>query len=465
MNVDLPDLKGRVVRIYDAYTALEKNCPVTDYLNSSTLPEARFELKKVLRIEKDLNCKLEFVGGERIEEKIWAFVTTIDLFYGPEYKFVNYYYHDNKPFVHLDEYEDILELNNDDLWNVKKQETFAKAFGATRFVCIKDDLNSFDYNTVMYFNKSMMINENLWDEFNLFDMQQYKTWTWENFAELCMRVTGDTDEDGIVDQFGFRYSWHIFDDFIMSNSPDPEGATLLRLDEENNLVISVDEPHKKATLDFLRGLYANRCLLSIYRGPDFHMDLEISPIEIFTEGRVLFYPAYGGDLKSINKFMQDKWGAVAFPSGPDNPGCINYVSDYGDSIAAILKGAEGYGELAYVLRYYAPSAIPTEELTDEICDQFDEFGFDPTVSQTYKLLSPPNAVCVDTVTFNTIWDQTSFAISPSVSRYMWGSDDFEELKQDVNADFQGRLDKEWESLIGILSKEIRKNEEQNNNDG
>lgn len=312
-TIGMPDLRGRVARIYDAYIALENNRPATDYLNNSTSPGAGFEFKKVLRIEKDLNCKLEFVGGERIDEKIGALITTIDLFYGPEHKFVDYYINDKKPFVHLDEYEDILELNNGELWNVKKQEVFTQAFGGvTRFVCIKEQLNSFDYNTVMYFNKSMLINENLWDNFNLFEMQQHKAWTWEGFSELCMRITRDTDEDGYADQFGFRYYWDIFDDFIMSNSPDAERATLLRLDEENNLVISIDEPHKKATLDFLRGLYANRCLLSMYRGPDFHMDLEISPIEIFTEGRVLFYPAYGKDLMRINDAMRDKWGWSRF---------------------------------------------------------------------------------------------------------------------------------------------------------
>lgn len=73
-------------------------------------------------------------------------------------------------------------------------------------------------------------------------------------------------------------------------------------------------------------------------------------------------------------------GVVAFPSGPDNHWGVNYVSDYGDSIAAILKSSKGFDELAYVLRFYAPPTIPVEELRNEIYKHLNEFGFDPTVA-------------------------------------------------------------------------------------
>ena len=54
--------------------------------------------------------------------------------------------------------------------------------------------------TLLFVNKTLLKQENI-------DIPD-KEWTWEEFYNICKKVTKDTDQDGRVDQFGtYNYTW------------------------------------------------------------------------------------------------------------------------------------------------------------------------------------------------------------------------------------------------------------------
>lgn len=54
--------------------------------------------------------------------------------------------------------------------------------------------------TLMYVNRTLLESEGI--------EVPKQDWTWEDFYEICARMTQDTNEDGILDQFGqFGYTW------------------------------------------------------------------------------------------------------------------------------------------------------------------------------------------------------------------------------------------------------------------
>ena len=56
--------------------------------------------------------------------------------------------------------------------------------------------------TLMFVNKTLLAREGIAIPGN--------DWTWQDFLEICRRVTKDTDGDGVLDQFGFYdYDWKL----------------------------------------------------------------------------------------------------------------------------------------------------------------------------------------------------------------------------------------------------------------
>ncbi len=54
--------------------------------------------------------------------------------------------------------------------------------------------------TLMFVNKSLLAKEGI--------KMPKEDWTWEDMDEICQKVTKDTDQDGLLDQFGtYNYSW------------------------------------------------------------------------------------------------------------------------------------------------------------------------------------------------------------------------------------------------------------------
>lgn len=125
-------------------------------------------------------------------------------------------------------------------------------------------------------------------------------WTWEEFYQICKKVTKDTDDDFIKDQFGvYGYQW---DQAFYSN-----GQVLF---DEKGKSIQFKDAAMEETINLAKSLNA------------LNFGAKVKATD-FDKGKVAFRPftlaeyrAYRGYPYSINKYSAFEWKYISFPKGP-----------------------------------------------------------------------------------------------------------------------------------------------------
>ena len=148
--------------------------------------------------------------------------------------------------------------------------------------------------TFMFVNKSLLAREGI--------AMPSNDWTWEDFLDICRKVTRDTDGDGQPDQFGcYDYSWH---QAVISN-----GLSLFREDGKTSYFAS---ERMEETVKFMIELR------------NIHRNYEVSPKD-FDMGRVAFRPFSFAEYRTykpypwrIKKYTLFDWDCLKMPAGvPD----------------------------------------------------------------------------------------------------------------------------------------------------
>lgn len=145
--------------------------------------------------------------------------------------------------------------------------------------------------TLMFVNKTLLEKENIDIPFN--------NWSWDEFYEICKKVTKDTDGDGQVDQFGcYDYTWG---DAIYSN-----GISLFN--EEGTESYFGDEKIHEA-VEFIKNL------------DELNSGYKIT-YKDFDEGKVAFRPLLFSDYSTyktypwkIKKYSNFEWDCIMMPAG------------------------------------------------------------------------------------------------------------------------------------------------------
>lgn len=158
--------------------------------------------------------------------------------------------------------------------------------------------------TLMFVNKTLLEQEGIELPKN--------DWTWDDFYNICRQVTKDTDNDGIIDQFGvYGYDWKtaVFSNGTTLFNDDGTSANL-----NDAAVIDAIEFTKKLT-----ALNQNTVVKSKY----------------FDEGSVVFCPMQFSEYRAympypwkIKKYSKFEWDCIALPAGPngDNVSEISTLS-------------------------------------------------------------------------------------------------------------------------------------------
>ena len=125
--------------------------------------------------------------------------------------------------------------------------------------------------TLMYVNRTLLESEGI--------EVPKQDWTWEDFYEICARMTQDTNEDGILDQFGqFGYTWQ---NAIFSN-----GAKIFN-DEGSNALLENDRVYD--AIEFMRRLE------KLNRG-------QSVTSEMFDKGQVVFCPMSFSEYRAYKPY-------------------------------------------------------------------------------------------------------------------------------------------------------------------
>lgn len=172
--------------------------------------------------------------------------------------------------------------------------------------------------TLMYVNRTLLESEGI--------EVPKQDWTWEDFYEICARMTQDTNEDGILDQFGqFGYTWQ---NAIFSN-----GAKIFN-DEGSNALLENDRVYD--AIEFMRRLE------KLNRG-------QSVTSEMFDKGQVVFCPmsfseyrAYKPYPWSVKKYSSFEWDCILMPAGPDG----SNVSQLDTLLIGMSKNSK-YKDLAW----------------------------------------------------------------------------------------------------------------------
>ncbi len=147
--------------------------------------------------------------------------------------------------------------------------------------------------TLMFVNKSLLQKEGV----SMPDNQ----WTWDDFYNICKKVTKDTNGDGRLDQFGvYDYDW---DDAVYSN-----GGGLF---------------HPSGTACNLSSEHIENSILFVKKVRQLS-DFQNMTADDFDTGKIAFRPMTFSEFRTykpypwkINKYFEFQWDCMKLPSGPD----------------------------------------------------------------------------------------------------------------------------------------------------
>lgn len=206
------------------------------------------------------------------------------------------------------------------------EKYFTSAFVSGQYESVQYALPYETVPTLMFVNKTLLTQEGI-------DMPE-ENWTWEDFYEICKKVTRDTDGDGVPDQFGsYNYDWM---DALCSNG----GGVFNKKGTEAALTDSrVVEAVKYV-----------RSINDLYDG-------EKLTQEDFNGGRVAFMPLTFAEYRTyktypykIRKYANFQWDCVTMPAG-EQGGNISQVDSLLMGISANTKEEKLAWEFLKLLTY------------------------------------------------------------------------------------------------------------------
>ena len=139
-----------------------------------------------------------------------------------------------------------------------------------------------------------------------YDLQAKGEWTWQNFENLCKKLTRDINSDGVMDVYGSSsFSVDFFRGCVFSNNAQFIGY------KDGKYYNATSEPNFLEALEWGRGIYDKG-----YHMPKPETATEWNWfISTFLEGKVAMQCAEEY-MVSTWKDMEDDWGFVMFPKGP-----------------------------------------------------------------------------------------------------------------------------------------------------
>ncbi|MDD6135234.1 MAG: sugar ABC transporter substrate-binding protein [Selenomonadaceae bacterium] len=153
--------------------------------------------------------------------------------------------------------------------------------------------------TLMFVNKTLLA----WEGIAI----PQNDWTWQDFLEICRRVTKDKDGDGVLDQFGvYDYDWKL--------AAVTNGVTLFR--EDGRASYFADHRVEEA-IQFMIKLH------------DAQRGREVTAKD-FDMGRVAFRPFTFAEYRTykpypwrIKKYSSFEWDCIKLPAGPSGDNVSN----------------------------------------------------------------------------------------------------------------------------------------------
>ena len=231
----------------------------------------------------------------------------------------------------------------------------------------------------LFFNKRVLEEAGI-DWNTIYDMQKDGTWTWEAWENIMAQVQRDTDNDGEIDIYGLTGSG---DDMavglVFSN-----GASFFDKDENGRLTLAVDS---QGALDALEERVKVWDTFSCPPPEDANWDWFK---DYWKEGKSAFYSGQtwqgfnnGAELAD----MQDEWGCVMIPKGPD---AETYKAVASDNIYGVpnVYSPEVAEKIQMIYDLYTNDAPGTYSEDNWIGNKYEKTD-ERAVDETYAMMREP----------------------------------------------------------------------------
>lgn len=244
---------------------------------------------------------------------------------------------------------DCLDFNDQKFQLNKTHELFS--IGNSIYAC---STGVSEPRTGIFFNKRLLKEAGI-DPESIYDMQANNTWTWAAWENLLDRVQRDTNNDGVIDVWGFAINESVMtEQAIYSNGSEMVGL------ENGKYVYKLQDAATVEALEWCNNLYAK------YDEPtpaDAAWDYYKEQI---VNGECAFFidQAYCGVGSGLLLDSPDEWGFVMFPIGPSCNG--TYVNCWTNNIFAIPScyDADKAWKVAFAYNLYTNEPAGYEDYVD-----------------------------------------------------------------------------------------------------
>ena len=275
---------------------------------------------------------------------------------------------------------DLIDLSSD-LWNTSTVDFMTKG-GKVYGVATGNS----EPRGCLYFNKSILEAAGI-DWNTIYDMQADGTWTWEAFEDMLKQIQKDTDNDGVIDIYGFTGE----NITLQRNAVFGNGGSFFDFNDEGKLVITAGSDNALEALAWAKDIWEKYAWKG---GEGANWDFYKTDWKQNFCGFYM-YQTYGGfnDQDEFNpKDDGFEWGCVAVPKGPKGTTYVNVVSDNVWVIPNVYD-AETVAKIAYIYSlWFGPT--PGYEEDNWIGNKYNKTD-DRAVDETYAMLREPEHCAAD----------------------------------------------------------------------
>lgn len=228
--------------------------------------------------------------------------------------------------------------------------------------------------TGVYFNKRLLEEAGINPD-DMYKWQESGEWTFDKCKEVLSKVQRDTDNDGVIDIYGTtNNNANVYKAAIFSN----DGAMVTR-DSDGKFVYSLEDDKTMTGLNFAQEILIDYGLVT---PEDAEWDYYKTAFKN-GDAALCFDDAYmaGQDFKD----MEDDFGFVCFPKGPDASGYTNVWSNNPVAIPACYD-AEKAWNLAFAYNLYTAPIPGYEDYEGWKSGYYANFRDTEAVDQTLAIM-------------------------------------------------------------------------------
>lgn len=195
----------------------------------------------------------------------------------------------------------------------------------------------------MFFNKRIM-QENGYDPDYIYDLQKEGKWTWETFEEMCKKMTKDTDNDGVIDQ----YAMSCFNSEFSYAALDSNGACIIGRDDSGKFFNGAGTDNAMEAWNWIQHMFVN------YQRPQKEGENWDYFYTAFMNGEACFLAdqEYNAQPNGRLQSMKDDWGFACFPLGPSGDGKYHTIHDDNMWVIPEIYGDEKANQIMKIVDIY-----------------------------------------------------------------------------------------------------------------